>query len=32
MIKVLWTNHDMKECTWESKQIMRDKYPQLFSL
>src|SRR5262249_40280737 len=31
MIKVQWQNHGMDECTWETEQSMRAKYPQLFS-
>ena len=30
MVKVQWRNHEVKECTWESEQSMKDKYPQLF--
>ena len=32
MIKVQWRNHEVGECTWESVQSMKDKYPQLFEL
>ena len=30
MVKVLWRNHEVEECTWESEQSMKDKYSQLF--
>ena len=30
MVKVQWRNHEVEECTWESEQSMKDKYPQLF--
>ena len=30
MVKVQWRNHEVEECTWESVQSMKDKYPQLF--
>ena len=30
MVKVQWQNHEVEECTWESVQSMKDKYPQLF--
>ena len=30
MVKVQWQNHEVEECTWESEQSMKDKYPQLF--
>ena len=30
MVKVQWRNHKVEECTWESEQSMKDKYPQLF--
>ena len=30
MVKVQWWNHEVEECTWESEQSMKDKYPQLF--
>ncbi|XP_070003511.1 uncharacterized protein [Nicotiana sylvestris] len=29
-VKVLWSNHDSKEATWEVKEDMRKKYPYLF--
>ena len=30
MIKVQWQRHSIEECTWETEQAMKDKYPQLF--
>ena len=30
MVKVQWRNHEVEECTWESEQSMKEKYPQLF--
>ena len=30
MVKVQWRNHEVDEYTWESKQSMKEKYPQLF--
>ena len=27
MVKVQWQNHEIEECTWESEQSMKDKYP-----
>ena len=30
LVKVLWRNHKTKEVTWESKETMRQQYPQLF--
>ena len=29
--KVLWRNHKTEEATWESKEVMRQQYPQLFN-
>ncbi|XP_070015847.1 uncharacterized protein [Nicotiana sylvestris] len=29
-VKVLWSNHDSKEATWEVEEDMRKKYPYLF--
>ncbi|XP_070013616.1 uncharacterized protein [Nicotiana sylvestris] len=29
-VKVLWSNHDSKEATWDVKEDMRKKYPYLF--
>ena len=30
LVKVLWRHGSMEECTWESEQDMRAKYPDLF--
>ena len=30
MVKVLWRNHSMEDCTWELEQDMRDRFPHLF--
>ncbi len=30
LVKVLWKNHATKEATWESEDVMRHQYPQLF--
>ena len=29
MVKVLWNNHTMVECTWETEQDMKDRFPHL---
>ena len=31
LVKVLWRNHKTEEATWESEEVMRDQYPQLFN-
>ena len=31
LVKVLWRNHKTKEATWESEEMMRQQYPQLFN-
>ena len=31
LVKVLWRNHKTKEATWESEEVMRQQYPQLFN-
>ena len=31
LVKVLWRNHKTGEATWESKETMRQQYPQLFN-
>ena len=31
LVKVLWRNHKTEEATWESKETMRQQYPQLFN-
>ena len=30
LVKVLWRNHKTEEATWESEEMMRQQYPQLF--
>ena len=30
LVKVLWCNHVVEETTWETKNYMRKKYPELF--
>ncbi|XP_074266050.1 uncharacterized protein LOC141588509 [Silene latifolia] len=30
LMKVLWTNYNVEEATWEAEAAMRDKYPNLF--
>ena len=30
MVKVLWRNHSVEECTWETESDMRNRYPFLF--
>ena len=32
MVKILWSNHGVKEATWENEEQMKVKYPQLFVL
>lgn len=29
-MKVKWKHHRVEEAIWETKKVMRDKYPQLF--
>ena len=31
IVKVLWTNHNTEEATWEAEDDMRKRYPNLFS-
>ena len=31
LVKVLWGNHKIEEATWESEEVMRQQYPQLFN-
>ncbi|KAK8934756.1 hypothetical protein KSP39_PZI014457 [Platanthera zijinensis] len=31
LVKVLWRNHGQEEHTWEPQDLMRQKYPELFS-
>ena len=30
MVKVLWSNHTIEDCTWETEAVMRESYPCLF--
>ncbi|XP_074263513.1 uncharacterized protein LOC141586238 [Silene latifolia] len=30
LVKVLWSNHEVVEATWEKEAFMREKYPHLF--
>ncbi|XP_074314366.1 uncharacterized protein LOC141649579 [Silene latifolia] len=30
LVKVLWTNHNVEEATWETEASMRENYPHLF--
>ncbi|XP_074291484.1 uncharacterized protein LOC141618287 [Silene latifolia] len=30
LLKVLWSNHNMEEATWEAKDAMRERYPHHF--
>ena len=30
MVKVLWNNHTVEDCTWETEALMRDVYPYFF--
>ena len=30
MVKVLWSNHTVEDCTWETEAKMRVVYPYLF--
>ncbi|XP_043809118.1 uncharacterized protein LOC122722473, partial [Manihot esculenta] len=30
LVKVLWRNHKAEEATWESEEVMKQQYPQLF--
>ncbi|XP_056690057.1 uncharacterized protein, partial [Spinacia oleracea] len=30
IVKVLWSNHQTEEATWEAADTMRQKYPELF--
>ena len=30
MVKVLWSNHSVKDCTWKTEAEMRKTYPYLF--
>ena len=31
LVKVLWRNHKIEEATWESEEVMRHQYPQLYN-
>ena len=31
LVKVLWRNNKSEEATWESEEVMRHQYPQLFN-
>ena len=31
LVKELWRNHKTEEATWESEEVMRQQYPQLFN-
>ena len=31
LVKLLWRTHKTKEATWESEEVMRQQYPQLFN-
>ena len=31
MVKVLWSNHTIEDCMWETEAAMRDSYPYLFA-
>ena len=30
MVKVLWSNHTVEDCTWETEAVMQESYPYLF--
>jgi len=30
LVKVLWVNHISSEATWESEEVIRNKYPHVF--
>ena len=30
LVKVLWSNHSIRDATWELEEKMREKHPQLF--
>ena len=32
LVKVLWSNHTSQEATWETKEKIKVKYPQLFEV
>ena len=31
MVKVLWSNHTVEDCTWKTEAAMQDSYPCLFT-
>ncbi|XP_074299120.1 uncharacterized protein LOC141630150 [Silene latifolia] len=31
LVKVLWTNHNIEEATWETELSMKESYPHLFT-
>ncbi|XP_074289434.1 uncharacterized protein LOC141614586 [Silene latifolia] len=31
LVKVLWTNHNVEEATWQTEASMRESYPHLFA-
>ena len=31
LVKVMWRNHKTEEATWESEEVMRKQYPQMFN-
>ena len=31
LVKVLWRNHKTEEATWETEEVMRQQYSQLFN-
>ncbi|XP_074300878.1 uncharacterized protein LOC141632213 [Silene latifolia] len=30
LVKVIWSNHNVEEATWEAEAIIKEKYPHLF--
>ncbi|KAL5766185.1 hypothetical protein ACOSP7_016802 [Xanthoceras sorbifolium] len=30
LVKILWRNHNVEDAIWESEEVMRQQYPQLF--
>ncbi|XP_019183935.1 PREDICTED: uncharacterized protein LOC109178836 [Ipomoea nil] len=30
LVKVLWSNHEVEEATWEMEDVMKERYPDLF--
>ena len=30
MVKILWNNHSIEDCTWKAEATMREAYPYLF--